>query len=486
MKRKLLALITSILLLCTMIPLSAVSVGAATNITLTELQKLYPDTAYWNHAKGEPNNADGYTWIPCTHHVGNCDLKGQCGCNSYRGNASQCAGFAFQMASVVYGEDSYSWPTKYREEGKKAVDSLKAGDVVRYRNGAHVIFITAVEGNVVTYGDCNDDGHCQIQWDKTIKKDDLKATTTWVTVAPYEWESGSSTVSHTIDTTFGRNFTAYPKEKITAENIFDVTHDMINSTSWIGTSDECIIHEVYTDGCCKVSYPLDAGGNKTVYSKIALFNMDHTCNKGEYMWFWKDHPHYACYKCSICDAVWYDESETNFLDSCLDCTLPGKPELADMQLHYSFDEDIVFKWADVKNATHYRIWIEVKNEQDEWVKYEHLPFEMSGLAVQLPMGEYRCVLQAYNSNYYWEDGSDWQYTESDWYYFMVEYNHTYGDANGDDSVNARDAALLQQFVAGWDVIVNETSADANGDGSVNARDAALLQQYVAGWDVELG
>ena len=62
----------------------------------------------------------------------------------------------------------------------------------------------------------------------------------------------------------------------------------------------------------------------------------------------------------------------------------------------------------------------------------------------------------------------------------------YGDANGDGSVNARDAALLQQYVAGWDAAPDMASADANGDGSVNARDAALLQQYVAGWDVTLG
>ena len=59
----------------------------------------------------------------------------------------------------------------------------------------------------------------------------------------------------------------------------------------------------------------------------------------------------------------------------------------------------------------------------------------------------------------------------------------YGDANGDGAVNARDAALLQQYVAGWDVTLVEASADANGDGAVNARDAALLQQYVAGWDL---
>ena len=61
-----------------------------------------------------------------------------------------------------------------------------------------------------------------------------------------------------------------------------------------------------------------------------------------------------------------------------------------------------------------------------------------------------------------------------------------GDANGDGAVNARDAAVLQQFVAAWDVTLKVLSADANGDGFVNARDVALLQQYVAGWDVTLG
>ena len=62
----------------------------------------------------------------------------------------------------------------------------------------------------------------------------------------------------------------------------------------------------------------------------------------------------------------------------------------------------------------------------------------------------------------------------------------YGDANGDGEVDAADAILLQQFVAGWNVSLNETSGDANGDGEVDAADAILLQQYVAGWNVTLG
>ena len=74
-----------------------------------------------------------------------------------------------------------------------------------------------------------------------------------------------------------------------------------------------------------------------------------------------------------------------------------------------------------------------------------------------------------------------------WHYnYTPEPDITYGDANGDGSVNARDAALLQQYIAGWDATLDEASADANGDGSVNARDVAMLQQYIAGWDVQLG
>ena len=62
----------------------------------------------------------------------------------------------------------------------------------------------------------------------------------------------------------------------------------------------------------------------------------------------------------------------------------------------------------------------------------------------------------------------------------------YGDANGDGAVNAIDLALLQQFIAGWNVTPDEVSSDANVDGAVNALDLALLQQYIAGWDVTLG
>lgn len=61
-----------------------------------------------------------------------------------------------------------------------------------------------------------------------------------------------------------------------------------------------------------------------------------------------------------------------------------------------------------------------------------------------------------------------------------------GDANGDGEINAVDAVLIAQYLAGWTVEINLKAFDCNGDGEVNAVDSVLLAQYLAGWDVKLG
>ena len=60
-----------------------------------------------------------------------------------------------------------------------------------------------------------------------------------------------------------------------------------------------------------------------------------------------------------------------------------------------------------------------------------------------------------------------------------------GDADDNGSVTIRDAALILQFIAGWDVEINLAAADVDDDKTVTIRDAALILQYIAGWDVEL-
>ncbi len=64
----------------------------------------------------------------------------------------------------------------------------------------------------------------------------------------------------------------------------------------------------------------------------------------------------------------------------------------------------------------------------------------------------------------------------------------YGDANGDGAVNARDCALVMQYINDWDVAstINTTAADVNGDSIINARDYAIMIQFINGWEVVLG
>lgn len=57
-----------------------------------------------------------------------------------------------------------------------------------------------------------------------------------------------------------------------------------------------------------------------------------------------------------------------------------------------------------------------------------------------------------------------------------------GDINGDEKVNNRDAILLFQYVAGWDVEVDLNAVDCNGDDKVNTKDAIDLFRYCAGWE----
>ncbi len=62
----------------------------------------------------------------------------------------------------------------------------------------------------------------------------------------------------------------------------------------------------------------------------------------------------------------------------------------------------------------------------------------------------------------------------------------YGDVEGNKSVSSSDVALLQQYLAGWNVSINMKNSDVTTDNAVDNQDLSLLQQYLAGWNVTLG
>lgn len=57
-----------------------------------------------------------------------------------------------------------------------------------------------------------------------------------------------------------------------------------------------------------------------------------------------------------------------------------------------------------------------------------------------------------------------------------------GDVNRDKKINQKDANLLLQYTAGWNmnVTVRKSEADMNGDGTIDGLDALLLLQEING------
>jgi len=246
MKKRILSILLVLTLFIGIIPLCDSSVQAK-GATLSELEAKYPHGKYWNGG-----NADSYTSSPCNHH-GNCTYSGSCGCNTFKGLAIQCMGFAYQLAYLVYGGNPYSdWNTN---RNVSALNSLKAGDVVRYLNNGHSIFIIAVNGDTVTYADCNSDGHCKIRWNQTISKSTIKKTFSYVDSAPYEWDTGTTS---TLTINYNANGAIIPNADITGYTYKVTDSAGLNMRAGAGTG-----YDVVKSLSVNTTFNVNVGDTKT-------------------------------------------------------------------------------------------------------------------------------------------------------------------------------------------------------------------------------
>ncbi|MBQ3356699.1 MAG: S-layer homology domain-containing protein [Oscillospiraceae bacterium] len=195
--KRVICLLIVLTIVCSVLP----AAGAAEESQISPaflhyLQAKFPSGKYWNHAPGEPNDPDGWTDKPCTHHgTGTCDfVKGSCGCNVFDG-CIQCFGFAAKLAHECTGTMLHTW------KKVNTLDGLKAGDVVRINNDQHSIFITSVKGDEVIFADCNIASDCQIRWNTKTTVNWLQERLTYVQTAPV-----SASAPNTPSTTCKANY----------------------------------------------------------------------------------------------------------------------------------------------------------------------------------------------------------------------------------------------------------------------------------------
>ena len=172
--------------------------NSSTDVGIGNLRSKFPAGKYWNHRGMSSNNSNGYTSTPCDHNT-----YGSSYCNSCNG-AIQCAGYAVKCGYDIFG--SYANSSWQRNTSSSSINNVKAGDIIRYRNDEHSIFVTGVSGNTIYFTDANWGRQCGIRWDATISKSTVKSSFTYLRVAPYEAPGGSSPSNPNIYTvTFNAN-----------------------------------------------------------------------------------------------------------------------------------------------------------------------------------------------------------------------------------------------------------------------------------------
>ena len=86
--------------------------------------------------------------------------------------AKECHGYALQLRIDLTGKNPMKTCRKIKD--KNAINNLKAGDLIRYRDDGHTILVTAVNGEDVTYTDCNWNHDKAIRWNVHITKQKLR------------------------------------------------------------------------------------------------------------------------------------------------------------------------------------------------------------------------------------------------------------------------------------------------------------------------
>ena len=137
---------------------------------LRACKKIFKNGRYWNHI-GKSGNGDTSmvtTKKPCAYHTSSRSVASSC--NSYLCDAAniygyQCAGFAWKLSDLTFGEDA-------AVKKFKSFSKVKLGDVIRY--SGHSVIVIEKHKTYVRVAECNYDGHCRIKWNRKVTKSQLK------------------------------------------------------------------------------------------------------------------------------------------------------------------------------------------------------------------------------------------------------------------------------------------------------------------------
>ena len=147
-------------------------------------------------------------------------------------------------------------------------------------------------------------------------------------------------------------------------------------------------------------------------------------------YFEADHPHKYAHLCQRCGYKEFTGGNLAIYEKCDICyneNLPGKPYLNISSNGFTESDNVSFTWDPTDKTTHYNLTVEVLSG-DEYKTVCRETYVNSGFQTTFGKGQYRALLQSYNSNMfhqYTSDWRDWVHNNSDYVYFDIECAHEF-------------------------------------------------------------
>ena len=147
-------------------------------------------------------------------------------------------------------------------------------------------------------------------------------------------------------------------------------------------------------------------------------------------YFEADHPHKYAHLCQRCGYKEFTGGNLAIYEKCDTCyneNLPGKPYLNISSNGFTESDTVSFTWDPTDKTTHYVLTVAVLSG-DEYKTVCRETYVNSGFQTTFGKGQYRALLQSYNSNMfhqYTSDWRDWVHNNSDYVYFDIECAHEY-------------------------------------------------------------
>ncbi len=471
--KKIAAIAVAFCLLTTMIP-PCLSSAATVPLTLEELMAKFPNGKYWNHmgnpgASNDKNNQDGYTSTPCAKHgvVG----TDQQTCNGFQPGDTQlswqCMGFAQKL-----GYDATGYNPRLNANGwmkytsVSALDNLKPGDIVRYANDSHSIYVTAIVGDTVVYADCNRDGHCIITWGREVTMAKLKESFTYLRSAPFALGGGMVSTD------------CLCSDEYAGDYLCTTTDTPLNVRGGHGTAYD-IVGRIPCGAIVKVSRASGNGGSDWAhveygdisgYASMAYLRKTHVHSFTTVVE--EEHPHYIYQECTEC-WEWTYTGRTKPSADCYECRIDefGRDESVGMFFGNAATLTVTLSEVMTETAVcdiyYDDTMLDVVNDGDV--------FEFRGLQ----MGESEVYLVVYADEDRWDVLCEKTITVT----VTDPTAFAAGDVTRDGKVNINDAVQLYYHVNGKVTLdsVSLLFADVTKpDGTINIADAVMLYFTVNG------